>query len=65
MKKNDISHMTAPKGTKRSLFRRLDILPGFVCLILALLIWLTVVNVMDRWEEAPSATPEATLETIV
>lgn len=65
MKKNVIGNMTAPKGSKRSLFRRLNILPRILCLLLALLIWLAVINTLENREEKASANPEATLEEAV
>ena len=45
MKKNAIGHMEAKKETVGSWFRRWHIFPRFICLLLALLIWLIVVQV--------------------
>ena len=42
MKKNVIGHMEAQKESVGSWFRRWHILPKFICLLLALLIWLIV-----------------------
>ena len=66
MKKNVIAHMTAPKRGKLSLFRRLDILPRILCLLLALLIWLAVfqLSTVDR-DDASSGDPDTTVEATV
>ncbi|MBQ9806657.1 MAG: hypothetical protein IJW49_09160 [Clostridia bacterium] len=45
MKKNAIGHMDVQKETVGSRFRRWHILPRFICLLLALVIWLIVVQV--------------------
>lgn len=48
MKKNVVApHMTAPKESAKSRFRRLDILPRLLCLLLALVLWLVIVNTQD------------------
>lgn len=44
-KKNVIGHMEASKAHSVGWFRRLGILPRLICLLLAILIWLVVVNV--------------------
>lgn len=44
-KKNVIGHMEASKDHSVGWFRRLGILPRLLCLLLAILIWLVVVNV--------------------
>ncbi len=61
MKKNIVGHMTSPRENKKSLLRRLDLLPRFFCLLLALLIWLAVVNVYD---DAKEENTHATSETV-
>ena len=58
MKKNMVGHMAAPKETRRGFWNKLDIFARLLCLILALLIWLSVVNV-DGKQDPPPATPEA------
>jgi hypothetical protein len=60
MKKNIIGHMTAPKETKRGFWRRLDLFPRLLCLILALLIWLFVANVYGDHQNAQTSVPEVT-----
>ncbi len=65
MKKNVIANLTSPKGNKKSLFQRFHILPRILCLLLALLIWLTVVNLLDREDEELPAGSEPALETTV
>ena len=42
MKKNAIGHMDPKKESAVSWFQRWHILPKFLCLLLALLIWLIV-----------------------
>ncbi len=45
MKKNNvIGHMITAKETAGSRFRRLHLVSRFVCLLLAVLIWLVIVN---------------------
>ena len=41
-KKNVIGHMTASKNSARSWFRKLNLLPRLLCLLLAAFIWLCV-----------------------
>lgn len=62
MKKNVVGHMIAPKETKKSFWRRLDLFPRILCLLLALLIWLFVVNIYDENQSASTSAPE-TVET--
>lgn len=47
MKKNAINELIDAKQPKRSKFGKLDIFPRILCLLLALLLWLTVVNVSE------------------
>ncbi|MBO5295319.1 MAG: hypothetical protein J6B71_08780 [Clostridia bacterium] len=58
MKKNAIARMTAPKETVGSRFRNLHILPRFLCLLLALVLWLAVVHLKN--ETADGDTAETT-----
>ena len=44
MKKNIVGHMMKPKESAGSFFRSLNILPRLICLLLALAIWLLIVN---------------------
>ena len=55
MKKNAIARMTAPKETVGSRFRNLHIFPRFLCLLLALVIWLAVINLRDEKNEGDTA----------
>ena len=52
MKKNIIGHMMAAKEPVAAKIRRWNIIPKFLCLLLALLIWLTVVNVGNLKSDA-------------
>jgi hypothetical protein len=47
MKKNIVGHMMMPKESKMTKFKKLDLAPRLLCLLLALIIWLLVVNVQD------------------
>lgn len=42
--KNVIGHMTVQKDSVKGWFRRWGILPRFICLLLAVLLWLIIVN---------------------
>lgn len=44
MKKNVVGHMVVSKEKASSRFRRWEILPRLICLLLALLIWLAISN---------------------
>ena len=59
MKKNIIGHMVAPSETRKGLFDKLDLVPRIICLLLALLIWLFVVNVYEDHQSAQTSAPEA------
>lgn len=52
MKKNAIGHMMAPKETVKKRLRRWDILPRLFCLLLAMLLWLLIVNTQVFAKEA-------------
>lgn len=52
MKKNAIGHMMAPKETVKKRLRRWDILPRLFCLLLAMLLWLLIVNTQVPAKEA-------------
>ena len=47
MKKNAIGHMTAPKESVGRRIRRWDILPRLLCLLIAIVLWLVIVNVKN------------------
>ena len=52
MKKNAINRLAA-LGDAKSAKRKLRILPKILCLLLAILIWLTAVNLTGRnWEDS-------------
>ena len=55
MKKNVVENMIAPKQREKSFFKRWDVLPRILCLVLALIVWLLVVNFQAP---AASAQPE-------
>ena len=57
MKKRIVDHMMMPKPSKKARWKRLDLIPRLLCLLLALLIWLLVVN--TKKEDAPVENPSA------
>lgn len=54
-KKKIVGHMMAPEESVVSRVRRWQILPRFWCLVLALLLWLVVVNINTADKENESA----------
>ena len=62
MKKNIVGHMATPKESARSRFRQLNILPRIICLLLALVIWLIIVNLEARNEAHDQSEPVQTEE---
>lgn len=50
-KKNVIGHMTASKQFSKGWFRKLELLPRFICLLLAVVIWLCVAALVDSGKE--------------
>ena len=64
MKKNAIARMTSPKETVGSRFRKLNILPRLICLLLSMVIWLAVTNLKmsEKDDNARSATASDTAE---
>ena len=63
MKKNVVGHMMAAKEPVAAKLRRWCILPRIICFLLALLIWLTIVNLDMRKEEAPATDGVETVQT--
>ena len=45
-KKNVVGHMVASKTASKNWFRRLKLLPRLVCLLVAVVIWLLIVNLI-------------------
>ena len=62
-KKNIVGHMMLPKESAGNALKRWQILPRLLCLLLAVLIWLLVVNVEGLKAEA--AEPSGTVESAV
>jgi YbbR domain-containing protein len=61
VKKNVIGHMMAERETFAAKLRRSRIIPKLICLLLALLIWLAVVNSereIDHMADSRSADTE-------
>lgn len=50
MKKNVVGNLVAPKEKPKSFFKRYDLLPRMLCLLLAVVVWLLVVNVQSEAE---------------
>lgn len=59
MKKNVIGHMMAPKEKAKSRFRRWDILPRLLCLLLAMMLWLLIANAQASGKEDDSPKERA------
>lgn len=63
MKKNALARMASPTESVGSRFRKLNILPKLLCLLLALIIWLAVVNLNNtqsqEGEQGAPATEQA------
>jgi len=64
VKKNIVGHMMAEKETITSRIRRWNIIPKLLCLILALLIWLTVVNLDGKNDNMQNGTSETDTEWV-
>ena len=58
MKKNVVGHMMAEKEPILAKFRRWNIIPKLLCLLLALLIWLLVFHFEPRYDNMYSADGE-------
>ena len=65
MKKNAIGHMTAPKESMGRRIRRWDILPRLICLLLAVMFWLLIVNAREGVQETPAPDPVIATESLV
>lgn len=57
-KKNVIGHMTTSKNFSKGWFRKLNLLPRFVCLLLAVVIWLLVVALVDPGKDEAPEDPD-------
>ncbi len=62
-KKNIVGHMIAPRESVVSRFRRWQILPRFWCILLALLIWLVVVNTNELEKDRDRNTDDRSAVT--
>ena len=65
MKKNVVGHMMAAKEPVKARLRRWDLLPRLICLLLALLIWLLIVNLNTKDNRESNERSSATIETQV
>lgn len=64
MKKNIVGHMAKPNESALSKVRKLHILPMLTCLLLALAIWLTVVDITRAASGTPDSDATQTEETV-
>ena len=63
MKKNAIGHMVAQKQPASEKLRGWNILPKFICLLLALTVWLAITNLVATGEgELASESETETVE---
>ena len=66
-KKNVIGHMVAQKNAEKGFFRRWGIFPRICCLLLALFIWLLVMNLSESTDpqtELPPGFGGAAIESV-
>jgi len=63
-KKNVVGHMVASKNATQGWFRRLNILPRVLCLLIAVAIWLLVVNVMPSEKDGEQARSLSVSESV-
>ena len=64
MKKNIVGHMMMPKTSKKTIWERLDLLPRLLCLLLALVIWLLVVNTSRSEQPASDSATQTVTQTV-
>ena len=48
MKKNVVGHMMTPKVSKKTKFKSLGIFSRLLCLLIAIVVWLLVVNIQGE-----------------
>ena len=48
MKKDVVGHMMAPKVSKKTKLKRLNLFSRFLCLLIAIVVWLLVVNLQNE-----------------
>lgn len=66
MKKNIVGHMMTPKVSKKTFWKRLDLIPRLLCLLLALLVWLLVANAKNVEKPTDGNSDQAVAwETVV
>lgn len=65
-KKNIIGHMAAPRESVGGRIRKMELLPRLVCLLLAIVIWLAVVQLTSSSEKdgEPAAQTEQNGEVL-
>ncbi len=65
-KKNVIGHMAVPKDRNHKWYRRFGVIPRLICLLLAVLLWLLVVNANEYLSQKgePSVPGGAQTESI-
>lgn len=54
-KKNVIGHMVVPREHTAGWLRRTHLIPRLICLLLAVVIWLAVVNLTDGAQAQPDS----------
>jgi hypothetical protein len=53
MKKNIVGHMTVPREGATGRIKRWGLIPKLICLLLALAVWLLIVNVTEQKTSKP------------
>ena len=61
MKKNVVGHMMSPKISKKTRLKRLDLFSRFLCLLIALIVWLLVVNIQSETTSGPDIGTDVTV----
>ena len=65
MKKNVVGHMMAPKVSKKTRLKRLNLFSRFLCLLIALVVWLLVVNLQNEGAYDPDDQSKPGITTIL
>lgn len=63
MKKNVVGDLVAPKKYEKNWFKRFDLLPRLLCVLLALVVWLLVVNTEHNDQKTPASDQVEITET--
>ena len=65
MKKNAVGHMMMPKESAASFLRRSHIRPKLLCLLVAIVIWLCIVNLLPADVRGDQEQPSDQLQDVL